>query len=294
MTSAVYVRRFAPVLALSTVAISVSATSVRAADEAPPAGMRVFYTGHSFHMFVPRLVEQMVKSARISGHQLVGTQGIGGSMVLQHWFRPDAQNTAKAALKTGKVDVFTMAPHVAIPDPGIENFTILGLEHNPKLRFLVQGSWFPFDVADPEKRIRDNAQRDAMKIEDLRAAMQPWRDRIEAQADHLNKKHGRQVVFIVPVGEAVVRLREMVVAGKFPGIARQSELFRDPIGHANEHVMALCAYCNYAVIYGRSPLGLKLDPSQVNAAQHAILQQIAWDVVSRYSYSGVKQVKEAQ
>ena len=50
-----------------------------AADDAktPPAGLRVFYTGHSFHMFVPPEVEQLVKSAHIQGHKLVGQQGIG-------------------------------------------------------------------------------------------------------------------------------------------------------------------------------------------------------------------------
>ena len=40
----------------------------------------------------------------------------------------------------------------------------------------MQGSWYPFDVAAPEKRIKDNAQRDAMKIEDLQAAIDGWRD----------------------------------------------------------------------------------------------------------------------
>src|SRR4030095_3960801 len=72
----------------------------------PPAGLRVFYTGHSFHMFVPPRVEQLVKSAGIQGHKLVGTQGIGGSRVIQHWDLADDKNKAKAALATGEVDVF--------------------------------------------------------------------------------------------------------------------------------------------------------------------------------------------
>jgi hypothetical protein len=275
-------------------AIGLVCLPAAAAEQATPAGLRVFYTGHSFHMFVPRLVEQMVKSAHIAGHQLVGAQGIGGSRVIQHWDKAEAENTAKAALKSGNVDVFTMAAHLVIPDAGIENFVALGLEHNPKLRLLVQGSWFPFDVPDFDKRIRDNAQRDAMKIEDLRTAMQPWRLKLEEQVDDINKKHGRRVLYIVPVGEAVVRLREMIVAGKFPGITQQSKLFRDPIGHGQAHVMALTAYCNYAVIYGRNPAGLNVDERGIDAAQHAILQQIAWDVVSRYPYAGLTPPKESQ
>ena len=219
-----------------------------AEEKAPPAGVRVFYTGHSFHMFVPPMVEQLVKEAGIQGHVLVGRQGIGGSKVIQHWDKADAENEAKKALLTGKVDVFTMAPHVMVPDPGITNFVELGLKHNPDMRFLLQASWYPYDVADPEKRIRDNAARDAMKIEDLQAAVDEWRTRLEAQADELNKLHGKRCVFIVPAGDAVIKLRAMIVAGKFPGITKQSQLFRDPIGHGQGHVMALVAYCNDAAI----------------------------------------------
>ena len=134
---------------------------------------------------------------------LVGRQGIGGSKVIQHWDKADAENEAKKALVTGKVDVFTMAPHVMVPDPGITNFVELGLKHNSDMRFLLQASWYPFDVADPEKRIKDNAARDAMKIEDLQAAVDEWRTRLEAQADELNKLHGKRCVFIVPAGDAV-------------------------------------------------------------------------------------------
>ncbi len=102
-----------------------------------PAGLRVFYTGHSFHMFVPQRIEQLVKAAGIQGHKLAGQQGIGGSRVIQHWDLEDAKNKAKPALAGGEVDVFTMAAHVAIPDEGITNFTELGLKHNPNLRLLV-------------------------------------------------------------------------------------------------------------------------------------------------------------
>ncbi len=256
-------------------------------DQKPLAGQRVFYTGHSFHMFVPPAVEQLVKSANIQGHKLAGTQGIGGSRVIQHWDLADDKNKAKPALLSGEVDVFTMAAHVAIPDPGITNFTELGLKHNPNLRLLVQASWYPFDVPEGAGRIKDNAQRDDAKIADLQAAVDEWRKKLEAQADDLNKQHGKRAVFIVPVGDAVVKLRALIVEGQFPGITAQSKLFRDPIGHGNGQVMALAAYCNFAAIYRVSPVGLKLGERGVDDAQHAILQQIAWETVSKYPYAGI-------
>lgn len=255
--------------------------------KSPPKGLRVFYTGHSFHMFVPRHVEQLVKAAGIKEHKLVGRQGIGGSRVYQHWDLPDDRNKAKQALKTGNVDIFTMAAHLTVPDRGIASFTEFGLKHNPKLRLLVQASWYPFDVPSRRKRIRKNEQRDAMAIEDLQAAVDEWRKKLEAQADALNKRHGRKAVFIVPVGDAVVKLRALVVAGKYPGVKKQSVLFRDPIGHGGPHVQALASYCNFAAIYRVSPEGLKVQFRGVSDAQQAILQKLAWETVSSYPYAGV-------
>jgi hypothetical protein len=254
------------------------------ADNAPKhAGQRVFYTGHSFHMFVPPRVEQLVKSAGIEGHKLVGTQGIGGSRVIQHWDLADEKNKAKPALAGGEVDVFTMAAHVQIPDEGITKFTELGLAHNPKLRLLVQASWYPFDCPG-EKRITNNHQRDEAKVADLQAAIDEWRTKLEAQVDELNKQHGKSAVFIVPVGDAVVKLRRLVIDGKYPGVVKQSELFTDPIGHGGPHIQALASYCNFAAIYRMSPVGHNL--AGLTDEQNAILQSIAWETVSQYSYAG--------
>ena len=278
--------------AIAPLIVALTFCRIAAAEEAKaPAGQRVFYTGHSFHMFVPPMIDELVKSAGIQGHVRVGQQGIGGSKVIQHWEYPDDKNTAKPALVSGKVDVFTMAPHLMIPDPGITNFVELGLKHNPNVRFLIQGSWYPFDVAAPaagasDKRIKDNAARDTMKIEDLQAAIDEWRKRIEAQVDELNQQHGRHV-FIVPVGDAVVKLRAMVAAGQFPGITQQSKLFRDPIGHGQGHIMVLAAYCDFAAMYRISPVGHKITERSVSDEQHAILQKLAWDVVSNYPRAGI-------
>jgi hypothetical protein len=261
------------------------------ADDAKqaPAGLRVFYTGHSFHMFVPPRVEQLVKSAGIKDHRHVGTQGIGGSRVIQHWDLAEAKNKARPALETGEVDVFTMAVHLEVPDPGIDKLAELGLKHNPKLRLLVQASWMPFDLTTSGERIRSNAERDNIDLAALRAATMEWRTRLERQVDALNQQHGQKALFIVPAGDAVNTLRERIVAGTYPELSKQSELFRDPIGHGLGHVQALVAYCNFAAIYQRSPQGLKLVEPGVNDEQHAILQQIAWDVVSKYPYAGVGQ-----
>ena len=181
---------------LVTVCLIAAAAPALADDAKTPAGLRVFYTGHSFHMFIAPRIEQLVKLAGIQGHKLVGTQGIGGSRVIQHWDLPDDKNKAKPALASGQVDVFTMAAHLVLPDPGIEKLTDLGLEHNPNLRLLVQASWMPFDLLSVDQRITDNAQRDQTDLDKLTAATVKWHNQLEDQVDELNRKHGKQAVFI--------------------------------------------------------------------------------------------------
>ncbi|MFN4260945.1 MAG: hypothetical protein ACK4RK_16755 [Gemmataceae bacterium] len=254
------------------------------ADE--PAPLRVFYTGHSFHMFVPGRLGQLVQEAGIQEYQHVGSQGIGGSRVQQHWDLPEEKNRAKKILAEGGVDVFTMAPNVKMPDEGIDRFAELGLKHHPKMRLLVQESWVPGDFLD--QRIKNNTQRDETDLVQLRADQLKWREQMEAQAKAINDTAGRQAVCIVPVGDAVVRLRELVAEGKVPGITKQSELFRDTIGHGNAPILLLTTYCNYACITGRSPVGLKVNEKEVNTELNALLQRLAWETVTGYPMSGVK------
>ena len=65
---------------------------------------------------------------------------------------------------------------------------------------------------------------------------------------------------MVPVGQAVLALRQKIAAGSAPGLAKQTDLFTDSIGHARPPLAVLVAYCYFAEIYGRSPVGLPVRP----------------------------------
>ena len=106
-------------------------------------------------------------------------------------------------------------------------------------------------------RIRNNANRDDAKVSDLQAAIDEWRKRLEAQVDELNKQHGKQAVFIVPVGDAVVKLRGLVIDSKYPGITKQSELFTDPIGHGGPHIQALAILLQFRRHLSHEPCGIE-------------------------------------
>ena len=266
---------------------------------APGDGLRVFVMGHSFHIFVADRLAPLAAAAGISGHELLGRQMIGGSSVRQHWELPDGKNAAKAALVAGNVDVLTMSPNWLVPDDAIPRFTDLGMEHNPEVRVLLQISWMGFDhwepIGDPKLwnpacTIHHNEERDSRTLDGLRAANAAITAVIERQVADINRARGRDVICIVPVNDAVLRLRERVAAGDVPGIARQSELFTDPIGHGKAPVMALATYCNFACLYGRSPVGLDDGDRQLDGIHpklRAVLQQLAWDVVTANPMSGV-------
>src|SRR5436309_13481101 len=107
------------------------ALPVAPAEEAALKGQRVFVCGHSFHMPIAPMLGEIGRAAGIKGHDLSGTQGIGGSTVTRHWEVPDPDNKVRAAIRTGRVDVLTLAPNRWLPDEAIDKFTLLLLEHNP-------------------------------------------------------------------------------------------------------------------------------------------------------------------
>ncbi|HEX4997943.1 MAG TPA: hypothetical protein VFY29_06945 [Terriglobia bacterium] len=137
----------AGILVLAAAQGSMSAPGQAGAAGTPPAGQRLFYASHSLMWDMPPVLQQEAEAYGIKGHAVLGIQRLGVSTTSQHWNLPDNQNQAKQALNTGNVDVFVMSP-IALPDEGIDNFVKLGLEHNPKMRFLIQVSWPGLGLTD--------------------------------------------------------------------------------------------------------------------------------------------------
>jgi hypothetical protein len=192
------------------------------------------------------------------------------------------------------VDVLTVSPHILLPDEGIDDFTKLGLQKNPKLRVLVQASW-PARDGMLDRPFR-NEERNFCTVESLRLMRAGhrtrWLDALETQVRALNATVGHEAVFIVPVSDAVFALRERIAEGKAPGLTRQTDLFRDDLGHPQATLAELVTYCHFAAIYGRSPEGLPVPAELRNIPRveelNRLLQQIAWQAVSSYPMSGVK------
>jgi hypothetical protein len=269
-----------------------------------PVGSKVYFVGHSFHMFIVRPLIYLAKEAGIPGHWAEGWDMIGGSTPMQHWERGGGDNEVKQALRTGRVEVLTLSSNVIVPEPAIDLFADLAVAHNPDVRVMVQHSWGDASTgaimmarhgraAEPAAgTVGTNEDRDHATADDLarmRGGIGETLGRLRDQLDGIDARHGRPVTSVVPAGEAVVRLREAVLAGELPGVSRQSELFRDPLGHASQPTMDVVTYLWFAALYqlpldGLTTLVDAADPT--SAERQQVLQRIAIETLADEPRSG--------
>ncbi len=232
-------------------------------------GQHVLITGNSFQNFVDHHLAVMARSAEIKGHLRGGDP-----------------------LAAVKVDVVACNPWFRIhdkADKALDDLVERAMKHNPDLRVLAQVGWLPYDAPDfpmPEKG-REKTNWNALTSKQALFLHGAYLKNASDQVQALNKRLGKQVVFVVPVADAVIALREKVAAGEVEGLKTQDDLFADSIGHARPPVELLNAYCHFAVIYRRTPVGLVIKDSK-SEKLHRLLQELAWEAVCKEPLSGVK------
>ena len=269
---------------------------------AKPAGARVGYT-----LILFGCEDTVVKAAGIDMHKTLGGPYLGTwhDMKGQKGIGPGRLRE----LERGDFDMLLLATPHCYPDAGAwagqlgldSTPAILcaaGIKNNPNFRLVWQSYYWPRSETRGDKKALVWKPRQEPP-DGLRA--------LEKLADQINAKHGRKVMVISPVEEAVCKVIEMVAAGKFPGITDPVELWVDgDMWRPGSHLRTLFAYCNVATMYGVSPIGLNPDFSglkfggpktvpdafndlaPITEEQRKIVQQIVWDTVSNYLYSGVK------
>ncbi len=287
------------IIHLIAIAAMISVSHFAFAADAPAAaitqGQRVYSVGHSFHVFMPAILSDIAQAAGIKDHKQVGLSSIGGSRVIQHWEIADDKFQSKALLTNGKVDVLTLAP-IFLPDDGIENFCTLAVEHNPNIRITIQEFWLPNDRFNAENfRVpHPELDRNARSIKELREQHESYFKTIDEHVKKLNEKFEKTAVYVTPVGQAVLALREKIATGEAPGLKQQTDLFTDTLGHATPTLQVLVAYCHFAATYRRSPVGLPMPAALARAklptdpALLKLLQELAWQAAIQHPLSGVK------
>jgi hypothetical protein len=258
-------------LGVGLVALAAPAAGAPPGKPAPPIekGQHVYTTGNSFQVFVDAHLKWMTDAAGIKGHLRGGDP-----------------------LAVVKVDVVACNPWFRIhdqPDKSLEDLTERALKHNPDVRLLAQVGWLPYDDPIFPMSEKDRAKTDwgARSSEDVRKIHESYIKNAREQVQAINRHHGKQVVYIVPVAQAVIALREKIKAGEAAGLKSADDLFSDSIGHARPPLELLNGYCHFAVIYRRSPVGLKLQGVK-DEKLHLLLQELAWEAVSKEPLSGLR------
>lgn len=253
-------------------------------------------------------METIVKAANIAGHKATAAPFFGTWHSFVKGGKEGIPEKAKKQIADGGIDALTVATwtwapsgeswhnHVGL-DSALAGVAELGLEKNPNFRLCWRAFLKPATIKNGDMVIPDFVQ--------TRKRLEHETKHLEAHVDLVNKKHGKRVVLIVPHAQAGLELVDTVSAGKFPGITDPSGLWMKEEAfnmNVHRHLRALAAYCDFAVIYGVSPEGLKpsfkgitykskggSDHSMegITDEQNAILQRIAWETVSKYSYAGV-------
>lgn len=261
--------------------------------------LRMWHVGNSWSCPFPFEKVGLVRPFVLATHKFNGGTG-------PNWVDQALETDKKQVLVNGDFDVIYLGfVQLAQPVESLDRLAELALKHKRDCRIYLQHAWASGGGNwAPGNKKRTWPRED----DDLGAIQAEWdkrRKKLEDKVDEINKRHGKQAMFIVPLADAVMEMRKLVAAGKLPGVTKQSQLFADDDqakrldDHAGNQIVVLAMYCAHAAIYRKSPEGLKLsspdgffggpraDKVPVDDAQHAILQKLAWVTVSNYPYAGV-------
>ncbi len=268
-----------------------SASVDHAADQIT-SSTRTYYTGHSFAGAAPNWLGLLAQQAGVTAYENLGRQALGASRVIDHWKLADARNEAKKALIKGGMDVLTLSPNMQMPDEGIDLWVDLALQHNPNIRILVQGSWMTWDGLGKDGI--KNAERDVRPVAEIRDRTAQRMEAIRAQLRATNARIGREVCTLIPVGTAVVRLRELIAENKLPGFDKPSQLFVDDLGHTTAAIQHLSVYMYHAAVFHRDPRELRglgnNGWTKAMGTPHPelgpLLRSIAWETIQAEPLNG--------
>ncbi|MCV0440856.1 MAG: hypothetical protein K5880_19870 [Hydrogenophaga sp.] len=273
---------------------------------APEKPLRVFHIGHSL---VGKNIPSMLEQLAGAGHDHRSQLGWGASLQ-SHW-EPDipvkgseVENAhdryqdAKAAIASGSFDALVLTESVEIKDAikyfdspeYVRRWARDARNANPAIRVYLYETWHPLDDPDGWLTRLDR---------DLGAY---WEGVLLAQGLAHGDTGGP--VYVIPAGQVMAAfVRRVEQAGGLPGLSAREDLFhRAPDGkqdmiHASDLGSYLVALTHYAVLYHRNPIGLphrllRADGSQADAPSEAaarVMQEVVWEVVTRYPKTGVRQ-----
>ncbi len=264
----------------------------------PEVPLNVYHLGHSL---VGKDMPAMVAQLAGTGHSYNSQLGWGANL-REHW-EPDVpvsgfeqENTHQEfrdpheALGSGEYDAVVLTEALPIrsaikyqdPQKYLHKWAVAAWTGNPETRVYLYESWHGLDVEEGWLTRLD---------QDLELY---WEGEILLRA--LAYEDVNNPIYVIPVGQVMAAFARRVEKENGIGpIQTHEDLFSDDI-HFNDYGAYLVALTHYAVLYGRSPVGLshklkRWDGSAaVSPGQEAAraMQETVWDVVTSYPPSGVK------
>ncbi|MCB1330192.1 MAG: hypothetical protein KDK28_12485 [Maritimibacter sp.] len=286
-------------------ALDQSAFDVLYSSPAPVATgpLQVYHLGHSLvGRDMPVMLTQLATAGLgAEGHDFASQLGWGAT--LREHFEPDVavkgfaeENThpqhrdPHEALKSGEYDAVVLTEAVEIRDSIKYQATAEYLakwaeeawDGKPLARVYLYETWHELDGAEDWLARLEGDLAVHWEAEILRPAL--------ANQDHLIRP-----IFVIPGGQVMAAfIRRLETAGGIGPLTDRHDLFSDNI-HFNDYGAYLMALTHYAVLYGRSPVGLphalaKADGTPAadpGPAAAQAMQEVVWEVVTAYPPTGV-------
>ncbi len=259
------------------------------------APLNVYHLGHSLvGRDMPVMLQQLAGASHSHASQL------GGYATLQSHWEPDipvrgfdkanqhdAYKDPKEALQTGAVDALVLTERIDLkktireantPDY-VARWAAMAWEENPETEVYVYETWYFLTTRWGWLRLID---WDLARY---------WEAGI---TDPAIRETGR-TIYIIPAGTVMAAfLREAQARGGVGGISKPEDLFRDHV-HFNDLGAYLVALTHYAVLYGKTPVGLPhrltkadgTDMQSLDPDAALLMQEIVWKVVTSYPRTGV-------
>ncbi|MDK3019174.1 hypothetical protein [Pseudodonghicola flavimaris] len=271
----------------------------------PPAHpLRVFHLGHSL---VGRDMPAMLAELAGAGHRYELQLG-WGTTLKAHWEPEETINgfdvendtprfrPAREAIGSGDYDAVVLTEMVELRDAiryfdspvYLRKWADLARAANPATQVYLYESWHPLDTAEGWLTRLD---RDLPEL---------WEGRL--LLPDLARDVGDRPIHLIPAGQVLARfVRRIEELDGLDDVQDRSDLFaRAPDGtqdqiHPSDLGNYLVALTHYAVLYGRSPIGL---PSQLHRADGSpadaptldvarLMQETVWEVVTSLPKTGV-------
>ncbi len=270
-----------------------------ASESAPVTrGQRTYHIGNSLTDTINPLLEPIAKSAGYQHEYLRST--IPGAPTDWNWDHPGealGERDYREIFDTkAPIDHLFTQPYAG-HDRSLENeaeysgrFYRLARQKSPQVQFWIYAQWPIRDFDDPWAKAVSSAANLGLKPATnwAEAVMNhlAYHEAVRQRMDDLNDG---KPIRIVPAGLALVRLKEAIAAGRIPQTNEFFDTHFQDMLHLNLRGAYMVALVHYACIYRRNPMGVSFEGTGLTAEQAKIYQQIAWDTVRTYQWSGVRQ-----